>query len=104
MEIKKKFLEKIKKNLENFIFEYVNILNLCLQFGGASDEMGIVYDKITNDLEIYLQTMMNVMGATLSNCQVNMNVSSLIESITTHRRSRDPSTAAAVIQKVIIVT
>lgn len=67
--------------------------------------MGVVYDKIANDLEIYLQTMMNqnVMGATLSNCQLNVNISSLIDSISIHRRSRDPNTAAAVIQKVIII-
>lgn len=67
--------------------------------------MGVVYDKIANDLEIYLQTMMNqnVMGASLSNCQLNVNISSLIDSISHHRRSRDPNTAAAVIQKVILI-
>lgn len=64
--------------------------------------MGVVYDKITSDLELYLQTMMNqnVMSASLSNCQMNMNISSLIDSLSIHRRTRDLPTAAAVIQKV----
>lgn len=73
-----------------------------IQYGGTADEMGVVYDKITNDLELYLQTMMNqnVMGASLSNCQMNINITSLIDSLSIHRRTRDPTTAAAVIQKV----
>lgn len=64
--------------------------------------MGVLYDKITTDLEIYLQTMMsqNVVNASLSNCQMNMNISSLIDSLSVHRRTRDIPTAAAVIQKV----
>ena len=67
--------------------------------------MGVLYDKITNDLEIYLQTMMsqNVVNTSLSNCQMNMNISSLIESLSVHRRSRDVPTAAAVIQKVGLI-
>lgn len=73
------------------------------QFGGAADEMGVVYDKITSDLELYLQGMMNqnVMGGSLSNCQVNINITSLIDSLSIHRRTRDPSTAAVVIQKAV---
>lgn len=64
--------------------------------------MGVVYDKITNDLELYLQTMMNqnVLGASLSNCQMNMNITSLIDSLSIHRRTRDPTTAGTVILKV----
>ncbi|XKL59833.1 hypothetical protein PGB90_000849 [Kerria lacca] len=73
------------------------------QFSGASDEMGALYDKITSDLEIYLQNMMNqnVLGASLSNCQMNISISSLIDSISIHRRSRDPNTAVIVIQKAV---
>ena len=68
--------------------------------------MGALYDKITSDLEMYLQSIMNqnVVNASLSNCQMNMNISSLIESISVHRRTRDVPTAAAVIQKVRIMT
>jgi CCR4-NOT transcription complex subunit 1 len=65
----------------------------------GTDELGAVFEKITNDLEHYLQNIIGTQGVIPSNCQVG-SLHSLLEALMIARKSRDAISAASLLQKV----
>lgn len=74
------------------------LVRFCLQTYGT-DELGVVFEKITNDLEHYLQNIIGNQGVIPSNCQVG-SLHSLLEALMIARKSRDAMAAASLLQKV----
>jgi hypothetical protein len=65
----------------------------------GTDELGAVFEKITSDLEHYLQNIIGNQGVIPSNCQVG-SLHSLLEALMIARKSRDAMSAVSLLQKV----
>nr|CAD7424776.1 unnamed protein product [Timema monikensis] len=66
----------------------------------GTDEIGSMYDKLINELELYLQSVLGSQGVMSSNCLVG-NLHSFHEALLVARRSRDVMSAATLLQKAV---
>ncbi|CAG2058890.1 unnamed protein product, partial [Timema podura] len=64
----------------------------------GTDEIGSMYDKLINELELYLQSVLGSQGVMSSNILVG-NLHSFHEALLVARRSRDVMSAATLLQK-----
>jgi hypothetical protein len=80
-----------------FLFWSYSCAFLLQTYG--TDELGSVLEKITNDLEHYLQNIIGNQGLIPSNCQVG-SLHSLLEALMIARKSRDAMSAVSLLQKV----
>uniref|UniRef100_A0A8D9AYG7 CCR4-NOT transcription complex subunit 1 n=1 Tax=Cacopsylla melanoneura TaxID=428564 RepID=A0A8D9AYG7_9HEMI len=67
-------------------------------FNGV-DEMGAIYDKLINEVELFLSPLVSLVG--VQNTLLPQSLHALIEALMVLRRTRDAHSAVSLIQKVI---
>ncbi|KAI5730570.1 hypothetical protein M8J76_015190 [Diaphorina citri] len=72
--------------------------NQLSAFNGV-DEMGTIYDKLISEVEIFLASLVTLVG--VQNTLLPSSLHALIEALVALRRTRDAHSAVALIQKVI---